>query len=753
LTGEVALYTLGIAQKYLGYVCGVCKGANVTDRISAAGLSVDSGLFDLVENEILTVSGLDATDFWSGFAAIIAEFSPRIRAALARRDELQLLLDEWHTEHPGPIVEPVKYRSFLSEIGYIGDEPDDFLISTRNVDTEIAHQAGPQLVVPLLNARFAANAANARWGSLYDALYGTDAVPMVGALALGASYNSERGAVVVARGRALLDAHFPLTVGSHADVTKYSVFAGVLTATLAEGASSALVAPEQLVGYAGDPGSPASVVLVNNGLHVEIVIDRTHSIGATDPAGVCDLVLESAVTTIMDLEDSVSAVDAEDKVVGYRNWLALMQGTLSASVTKGGTSFTRTMNPDRHYSAPDGSPLVLPGRSMMFIRHVGHSMFTDAVLDPDGNEVPEGVLDAVITSLAAAGNIHGRSALANSRTGSLYIVKPKMHGPAEVAITVDLFAAVERLAGYDDGTLKIGIMDEERRTTLNLKAAIYEARDRVVFINTGFLDRTGDEIHTSRLAGPFVRKADLKTQAYIGAYEDQNVDVGLAAGFSGIAQIGKGMWAMPEKMAAMLEQKSAQLKAGATTAWVPSPTAATLHALHYHDIDVFEVQDVLRLRVPRGIDPILEVPVLASSPWTDVERRDELDSNAQSILGYVVRWIDQGVGCSTVPDLSDVGLMEDRATLRISSQLLGNWLAHGVISKDEIQDSLVRVSAIVDRQNAGDPGYLVLRPDGHESLAFQAARDLILLASGQPNGYTEPILHRYRREQKAASQR
>jgi malate synthase len=725
----------------------------VTDRVSAAGLSIDPELYDFVETEVLPVSGITSTAFWTGFAGVIHDFSPRIRTALARRDELQSTIDGWHAKHPGAISDAAGYRLFLEKIGYLEDEPDDFLISTTNVDDEIARMAGPQLVVPLLNARFAANAANARWGSLYDALYGTDAIPTAGALAPGASYNPARGAAVVARGRAFLDAHFPLKSGSHSDVTSYGVARSGLAVRFADGTSGSLFNPAQLVGYSGDPESPDSVVLINNGLHVEIAIDRTDSIGATDAAGVRDLVLEAAVTTIMDLEDSVSAVDAADKVVGYRNWLALMQGTLTARVTKAGATFTRTMNPDRNYTAPGGSPLVLHGRSLMFVRHVGHFMFTDAILDSDGEEVPEGVMDAVVTALCAVGNVRRETVRANSRTGSLYIVKPKMHGPVEVAITVDLFAAVETLVGLPPRTLKIGIMDEERRTTLNLKAAIHEARDRVVFINTGFLDRTGDEIHTSRLAGPFVPKADLKTQTYIGAYEDQNVDVGLAAGFSGVAQIGKGMWAMPEKMAAMLEQKSAHLRAGATTAWVPSPTAATLHALHYHDIDVFEIQDALRTRAARGIDPILEVPIAPDANWSADDIRDELDSNVQSILGYVVRWVDQGIGCSTVPDLNDVGLMEDRATLRISSQLLGNWLAHGIISEDQVMESLVRVSAIVDRQNAGDPLYTTLQPDVGSSLAFEAARDLILLASDQPNGYTEPILHRYRRARKVQAQR
>jgi malate synthase len=725
----------------------------VTDRVSIAGLSVDPELYSFIETEVLPVSGSDPTTFWAGFAELVGTFSPRIRVALARRDELQSTIDAWHEQHPGPISDAAAYRSFLEDIGYLEAEPEDFQIATKDVDDEIARMAGPQLVVPLLNARFAANAANARWGSLYDALYGTDAIPTDGALAPGAGYNPERGGAVVARGRAFLDAHFPLKSGTHSDVASYYVARAGLAVRLSNGTTSTLFNPAQFVGYLGGPDAPESVVLVNNGLNVEIVVDRENSIGAADVAGVRDLVLEAAVTTIMDLEDSVSAVDAADKVLGYRNWLALMQGTLTAQVEKAGSTFTRTMNPDRTYISPNGSPLVLHGRSLMFVRHVGHFMFTDAVLDSAGQEIPEGVLDAVVTALCAVGNVRRTTSLANSRTGSVYIVKPKMHGPAEVGITVDLFAAVETLAGLPPRTLKIGIMDEERRTTLNLKAAVWQARDRAVFINTGFLDRTGDEIHTSRLAGPFVRKADLKAQTYIGAYEDQNVDVGLAAGFSGTAQIGKGMWAMPDKMAAMLEQKSAQLKAGATTAWVPSPTAATLHALHYHDTDVFEVQEALRARTPRGIDPILEIPVVAAPTWSAEEIRNELDSNVQSILGYVVRWVDQGIGCSTVPDLTDVGLMEDRATLRISSQLLGNWLAHDIISRNEVLESLERVSAIVDRQNAGDPLYRKLQPGADGSFAFDAARDLILQAAEQPNGYTELILHRYRRARKAESQK
>lgn len=714
-----------------------------------ADLQIDAGMLSFFTDELLPATGISPEAFWPGVSAIVHELSPVIRGLLERRDDLQRQIDGWHRAHPGPIADAAAYERFLRGIGYLLDEPADFLITTENVDTEIARQAGPQLVVPLTNARFAANAANARWGSLYDALYGTDAIPRTGDLAPAAGYNPDRGSAVIAAGRELLDIAAPLGSGSHADSTRYAIGAEGLEVTLADGSVASLVDRAAFVGYRGDPADPSGVLLVHNGLHLEIAIDRDDPVGVTDPAGVCDLVLEAAVTTIMDLEDSIAAVDAEDKIVAYRTWLLLMQGRLTVEVTKGGSTFTRVLEPDRDYVRPDGSPLTLPGRSQLFVRHVGHFMQTDALLDRDGLQTPEGILDALVTALAAVPSLRGDADLTNSRTGSIYVVKPKLHGPEEVAATVRLFAAVERLLGLPERTIKIGIMDEERRTTLNLKASIYEARDRVVFINTGFLDRTGDEIHTSMLAGPVLRKGDLRTHPYIGAYEDQNVDVGLAAGFSGRAQIGKGMWAMPDLMAAMLEQKIAQPRAGATTAWVPSPTAATLHATHYHRVDVAAVQAELRDRVHRGIAPILDVPVVAEAAWTADERRAELDSNVQSILGYVVRWVDQGIGCSKVLDINDVGLMEDRATLRISSQLLGNWLLHGVITREEVQASLERLSATVDRQNADDPEYLSLL-DG-SSLAFQAARDLILEATAQPNGYTEPILHSYRRLWKAQS--
>ncbi|MCU1411142.1 MAG: malate synthase [Rhodoglobus sp.] len=717
-------------------------------RVRIAGLDIDSGLADFVAEEALPGTGIPVDDFWSGAATIIDEFSGQIAALLATRDDLQRQLDDWHRAYPGPIADPVAYEAFLREIGYLLPEPADFEITTTGVDSEIAVQAGPQLVVPLTNARFAANAANARWGSLYDALYGSDAIPREGELAPTDGYNPARGAAVIAFGRELLDAAFPLAHGSHADARHYAVAPDGLVVTLPDG-EVPLRDPAQFAGHRGTPAEPSAVLLLHNGLHVEVAIDRGDPVGATDAAGIRDLVLESALTTIMDLEDSISAVDAEDKVVAYRNWLLLMQGRLEVAVDKGGSRFTRTLNADREYTAANGSSVALPGRSLLFVRHVGHFMYTDAVLDAHGREVPEGILDALLTTLAA---LHSaRAALANSRTGSVYIVKPKMHGPEEVAVTVRLFAAVERLLGLPERTLKIGIMDEERRTTLNLKAAVREASDRVVFINTGFLDRTGDEIHTSMHAGPVLRKGDLRTHPYIGAYEDNNVDVGLAAGFSGRAQIGKGMWAMPDLMAAMLEQKIAHPRAGASTAWVPSPTAATLHATHYHRVDVAAAQEQLLHRAHRGIAPILDVPVVADPQWTGEERRAELDTNVQSILGYVVRWVDQGIGCSKVPDLNDVGLMEDRATLRISSQLLGNWLLHGVVSRDEVLDSLDRLSLTVDRQNADDPLYLPLGSSAAPSLAYEAARDLVLEAAAQPNGYTETILHAYRRRRKASA--
>ncbi|HEV7743091.1 MAG TPA: malate synthase G [Pseudolysinimonas sp.] len=720
-------------------------------RLDRAGLSVDSELVSFLEEEVLPTTGLAAGAFWHGAESVIAEFGPAVAAALARREHLQREIDAWHRAHPGPIDDAGAYTTFLRSIGYLLDEPATVSITTEDVDTEIARQAGPQLVVPLTNPRFAANAANARWGSLYDALYGTDVISRGGELAPGEGYNPVRGAAVVGWARQFLDAAVPPRVGSHADVTGYTVADGALLIGLSDGTTTSLADPSAFAGYQGDPAAPTSVLFVHHRLHVELVIDRAHPIGASDPAGIRDVILESAVTTIMDLEDSVSAVDAADKIVAYRTWLLLMQGSLATAVEKDGERFTRTLATDREYADPHGGRLVLHGRSLLFVRHVGHSMFTDAVLDRDGREVPEGVLDALVTAAAAMHSLRDNPARLNSRTGSMYVVKPKQHGPDEVALTVRLFAAVEAALGLPDRTLKLGIMDEERRTTVNLAACVDAARDRVVFINTGFLDRTGDEIHTSMQAGAFLRKGDLKSHPFLGAYEDHNVDVGLAAGFAEHAQIGKGMWAMTELMRAMLEQKIAQPRAGASTAWVPSPTAATLHATHYHRVDVAAAQRQLTERVRRGIGPILEIPVARDASWSDDERHAELDNNVQSILGYVVRWVDQGIGCSKVPDLSDTALMEDRATLRISSQLLGNWLLHGVISADEVLASMDRIAPAVDRQNAGDPAYRAIGSATAPSLAYQAARDLILNAASQPSGYTEPILHSYRRRRKAES--
>jgi len=721
----------------------------MSDRVERAGLRVDVGLSRFIESEVLPGTGLDAPGFWSAFAEVVDELGPVNAALLARRDELQRLIDEWHRAHPGPVADPEAYRDFLAEIGYLLPAPAPFQISTADVDTEIAEQAGPQLVVPVSNPRFAINAANARWGSLYDAVYGSDLIPDESPTQRGAAYNPERGAVVVSIGKELLDAAAALTEGSHRDATGYRVADGALVVDLPDSAST-LADPSAFVGYRGEPDTPSAVLLRHHGLHIEIVIDRAHPIGAADAAGVRDLVIEAAVTTIMDFEDSVAAVDATDKVDAYRVWKGLLDGDISATFDKGGKPFTRALDEDRDYVAPDGSTLVLPGRSLMFVRHVGHHMYTDAVQDRDGADIPEGFLDAFVATAAAIPSLQGRTQRANSRTGSLYIVKPKQHGPDEVAFTVRLFERVERALGLPARTLKIGIMDEERRTSVNLDAAIAAASDRVVFINTGFLDRTGDEIHTSIAAGPFARKAQLKGAAFIAAYENANVDAGLAHGLPGRAQIGKGMWAMPDLMRAMYEQKIGHVRSGATTAWVPSPTAATIHALHYHAEDVRAIQRELAARPRAGIEAMLEIPLADVLPSAE-ERRSELDDNVQSILGYVARWVDQGIGCSKVPDLSDTALMEDRATLRISSQLMANWLLHGVITEDDVQESLRRIAPVVDRQNAGDPAYRpLIAADGTASIAFAAARDLILLGAQQPNGYTEPILHRARRAVKAA---
>ena len=720
----------------------------MVDRTRVAGLDVATILYRFVEDEALPGSGVESARFWEGLASMLADLSPINRRLLERREELQTLIDDYHRSAPGK-PDAAAYKEFLRGIGYLVDEPEDFTIDTVGVDSEITSQAGPQLVVPLLNARFATNASNARWGSLYDALYGTDAIPDQGDLARGGSgYNQARGAQVIALGRSLLDESVPLEQGSHSDATSYAIDTEGLAVSLSGGRVERLVDPAQLVGYSGDRATPTSVLLIHNGIHIEVQIDPSDQVGRSDLAGVKDIVLEAALTTIMDLEDSVAAVDAEDKTLGYRNWLRLNQGSLTELVHKSGTTFTRAMHEDRVYTTPPGESITLPGRALMFIRQVGHLMTTDAVLDPQGEEVPEGILDALLCGLGSVHDLRGDGRLHNSREGSVYIVKPKMHGPEEVAFTVKLFARTEKVLGLPPLTLKLGIMDEERRTTVNLKACIAAAKDRVVFINTGFLDRTGDEIHTSLHAGPFVRKAEMKSQHFIQAYEDHNVDTGLAAGFQHRAQIGKGMWAMPNLMAAMLEQKIAHPRAGATTAWVPSPTAATLHALHYHQVDVFAVQDELEKRLPAGVDPILEIPLASNPAWTREEVLDELDGNVQAILGYVVRWVDQGIGCSTVPDIRNVGLMEDRATLRISSQLLANWLTHGILTENDLAESMQRISAVVDEQNAGDPLYEPLIGDQGPGLAFQAARELVVQGANQPSGYTEPILHRIRRVKK-----
>jgi malate synthase len=726
-------------------------GSGVSDTgamVTAAGLRIAPVLHEFAMSELLPGTGVDPEEFWNGMASLVAEFGPRTRAALGVRDHLQKQLDDYHQGglgHP----DPKGYEAFLRAIGYLRDEPEPFAIQTANVDPEIATQCGPQLVVPLLNARFAVNAANARWGSLYDAVYGTDVLPDDGELARGRSYSPARGAEVIAFGRRFLDDYFPLHHASHTHVDKYEVGPDGLSAVVGDKRGGLLDAA-QLVGYRGDSKSPTALLLSHHGLHVEIAIDRAHPVGSTDRAGIYDLILESAITTIMDLEDSVAAVDANDKVLGYRNWLQLMQGHLEARVEKGDASFVRRLSPDRAYIRPDGTPHTLPGRSLLLVRNVGHHMTSDAVLDSAGAEVPEGILDVVFTSLGAMHDLRDNGPLRNSRQRSVYIVKPKMHGPDEVALTVDLFAAVERMLGLPELTLKLGIMDEERRTTVNLRACVHAARQRVAFINTGFLDRTGDEIHTSRHAGPVVPKAQLRTQTYLSAYEDHNVDCGLSAKLPGRAQVGKGMWAMPDLMAAMLEQKVSHPRAGATTAWVPSPTAATLHALHYHQVDVPAVQRELVHRRPRPLGDLLTLP-LADNPeqLTVMQLQEELDNNLQSILGYVVRWIDQGIGCSKVPDITGTALMEDRATLRISSQLLANWLLHGLTTPEEIDAALQRVAPIVDRQNADDPRYQALFGEDGPGIAYRTARDLVIQGATQPNGYTEPLLHRARRARKA----